>query len=175
MQLVRWALFTWDLAKVDDGKSLLEPRYQIRPALKSEEKDVRGVVIASFALDSDWSDMLLHLRDRFECALDEVFRKRSDIPCLVITTGSRIIGASALVPDAEAQNHLPSGPCVLNEYRNRGFGAELLRRSLLHLRDAGLATAHGVTKQSSPAAKFVYSKFGSVSSPCEFEPELAIH
>ncbi len=174
MKLVRWALFTWDLSKIDGGAPSLEPRYAIRTATKAEEKDVRNVIMAAFALDSDWSDVLLQLRDRFDEALDEVFRTKGPIPCLVLTTGQRIIGASALSLDPAAQNHLVSGPCILNEYRNRGCGAALLKLSLLALRDAGLTTAHGVTKQSSPAAKFVYSKHGSVSTRCEFEPELAL-
>ncbi len=174
MKLVRWALFTWDLSTIEGDASPIEERYSIHRATKAEEKDVRNVIMASFALDSDWSDVLLHLRDRFEDDLDEVFRKKGDPACLVVTTGSRIIGASALAIDPEARNHLVSGPCILTEYRNRGIGGELLRLSLLQLREAGLATAHGVTKQNSPAAKFVYTKFGSESARCEFEPELTI-
>jgi predicted N-acetyltransferase YhbS len=58
------------------------------------------------------------------------------VPALVICHGQRIIGASALSTEMDAENHLLSGPCVLMEYRNRGLGTALLYYSLKQLRTA---------------------------------------
>ncbi len=172
MKLVRWTRFTWDLAKLPAEGIALEPHYHIRPVARIEEKAVRAAISSSFALDMNWSDTLINMKDWLESKLDEVFEHRV-IPCLVVTHGARVIGASLLDPDLEAECHLISGPCILNEYRNRGIGTELLFQSLHALREAGFETARAVTKSNAPVAKFVYTKFNSVSEPCEFEPVLA--
>ena len=54
--------------------------------------------------------------------------------CLALRHGLRIIGADVLVADPARENHLTPGPCILMEYRNRGFGTALLGESLRQLR-----------------------------------------
>jgi N-acetylglutamate synthase-like GNAT family acetyltransferase len=111
------------------------------------------------------------MQEWMEARMDEVFAHKV-APCLVVTHGTRVIGASPLDPNKEAECHLVSGPCVLNEYRNRGIGTELLFQSLSALREAGFETVRAITKSNVPVAKFVYTKFNSVSEPWEFEPVL---
>jgi len=171
MKLVRWTRFTWDLAKLPAEGSVLEAHYHIRLVTKDEEKTVRSVIASSFALDMNWSDTLKTMKDWMESNLDAVFAHKL-VPCLVVTHGTRVIGASALDPNKEAEFHLLSGPCMLNEYRNRGIGSELLYQSLLALKEAGFEKARAITKSNVPVAKFVYTKFNSVSEPFEFEPVL---
>jgi len=171
MKLVRWMRFTWDLAKLPAVKSELESHYHIRVATHDDEKSVRSVIASAFSLDMNWSDTLKSLRDHFEAQIDRVFLEK-EVPCIVVSHGSRIIGASALDTSKEADNHLLSGPCILSEYRNRGLGTMLLRQSLQLMREAGLDKAHGITKSNVPAAKFIYTKFNSVSAPYDFEPEM---
>ena len=88
---------------------------------------------------------------------------------MVVCHGQRIIGACALAMAQESENHLPSGPCVLMEYRNRGLGTALLYHSLKQLALSGLTRAHGITKDNVVACKFIYPKFGSVSKEYEAE------
>jgi len=171
MKLVRWSRFTWDLAKLPEEGAPLAAQYRIRPATKEEEKFVRAVISSAFALDMNWSDTLKLMREWLEAELDEVF-ERKVVPCLVVTHGLRIIGASPLDLNKEAECHFVSGPCILNEYRNRGIGSELLYQSLLALREAGFEKARAITKSNVPVAKFVYTKFNSVGEPFEFEPVL---
>jgi predicted N-acetyltransferase YhbS len=171
MKLVRWLRFTWDLAKLPAMEGAVDSHYHIRTATPEDEKVVRGVIASAFSLDMDWSDTLKNLREHFETQIEQVFEEK-EVPCIVVSHGSRIIGASALSTNRDADNHLLSGPCILNEYRNRGLGTQVLRRSLQFLKDAGLGTAHGVTKHNVPAAKFIYPKFNSVNETYEFEPEL---
>ena len=172
MKLVHWTRFTWDLAKLPAQGNVLDSFYHIRPVKREEEKIVRAVISSAFALDMNWSDTLKTTKDWLEAALDEIFEHKV-VPCLVVTHGSRVIGASILSPRAEAECHLISGPCILNEYRNRGIGSELLYQSLHALQEAGFEKAHAITKINVPVAKFVYTKFNSVSEPWEFEPALA--
>ena len=172
MKLVRWTRFTWDLAKLPPEGNPLGPHYHIRPVTREEEKVVRAVIWSAFALDMNWSDTLKTMREWLDAQLDDVFDHRV-IPCLVVTHGSRVIGASPLDPDQEAESHLVSGPCILTEYRNRGIGSELLYQSLYALKQAGFEQARAVTKGNVPIAKFVYPKFNSESEPWEFEPVLA--
>lgn len=163
--------FTWDLKKLPAADAGVDSHYHIRVATHEDEKAVRSVISSAFSLDMDWSDTLKSLRDHFEAQIDRVFDGK-EVPCIVISHGSRIIGASALATENDAENHLLSGPCVLSEYRNRGLGTQLLRRSLQFLGDTGVEKAHGVTKHNVPAAKFIYPKFNSVSGTYDFEPEL---
>lgn len=171
MKLVRWMRFTWDLSKLPPLKSEGDSHYPIRVATPDDEKSVRSVISSAYSLDMDWSDTLKSLRDHFEAQIDKVFTEK-EVPCIVVQHGARIIGASSLDLNKEAENNLLSGPCVLNEYRNRGLGTTLLHRSLLLLRDAGLGRARGVTKYNVPAAKFIYPKFNSTSEQYDIEPEL---
>jgi N-acetylglutamate synthase-like GNAT family acetyltransferase len=159
------------MAKLPAEGAVLPEHYYIRPVTRDEEKTVRAVISSSFALDMNWSDTLKTMQEWMEARLDEVFAHKV-APCLVVTHGTRVIGASPLDPNKEAECHLVSGPCVLNEYRNRGIGTELLFQSLSALREAGFETARAITKSNVPVAKFVYTKFNSVSEPWEFEPVL---
>jgi GNAT superfamily N-acetyltransferase len=65
------------------------------------------------------------------------------------------------------------GPCVLVEYRNRGFGTGLLKHSLQALREAGVTRAVAVSKENAPVAKFLYPKFNGVLTPGDHTPLLA--
>lgn len=171
MKLVRWTRFTWDLAKLPAEGCALGEHYHIRPVGRDEEKTVRAVIASSFALDMNWSDTLKTMKDWLDSRLAAVFEHKM-APCLVVTHGTRIIGASALDVNRDAECHLVSGPCILNEYRNRGIGSELLFQSLSALREGGFETARAITKSNVPIAKFVYTKFNSVAEPWEFEPAL---
>ena len=187
MKLVRWTRFSWDLSRLAPVYPAIDSHYRIRQAAAEDEKVVRAVVFSSFTLDQNWNFLLREIREQLDASLDSVFHdrfernqrpNRSDPPtgdrfCLVATHGSRIIGVSALSANREAENHLLSGPCVLMEYRNRGLATALLAQSLIALREVNITVAYGLTKQNSPTAQFVYSKFGSSNSPYEFEPHLA--
>jgi len=122
---------------------------------------VQAVVLSSLTLDSDWSPMFGEIRPVIEAALQDVFHEKNDPLCLILTHGVRIIGASGLSSEHDAQRHLLTGPCVSMEYRNRGLGSALLAQSLRELKNAGLTTVRGVTKRGSAAAQFIYPKFGS--------------
>ncbi|HEX4085270.1 MAG TPA: GNAT family N-acetyltransferase [Chthoniobacteraceae bacterium] len=172
MKLVRWTRFTWELGKLPAEGSVLQEHYHIRPVAREEEKVVRAVIMSSFALDMNWSDTMKNIKDWMEARLDDVFGHKV-APCLVVTHGTRVIGASPLDPNRESECHLIAGPCILNEYRNRGIGTELLYQSLHALREAGFEKVHAITKANVPVAKFVYTKFGSTNEPWEFEPTLA--
>lgn len=169
MKIVRWRRFTWDLTKLPNLESRLPAYFNFREATREEAKVVRTMIMTSLSLDSAWSDALKVFRERLENQIDSVFQ-RGSVPAIVVTHGVRIIAASALSPEVEAESHLISGPCVLSEYCNRGLGTTLLHHSLRHLRTTGLDRAMGITKENVPACKFVYPKFGSVNAPYDYEP-----
>jgi N-acetylglutamate synthase-like GNAT family acetyltransferase len=172
MKLVRWKRFTWQIKQLPPTEGKLPAHFITRVATREEAKAVAHVVMTAFSLDSSWSDTLNLFRDRLEMQLDLAFQ-RETFPALVITHGPRIIAASALNTDPEADSNLVSGPCVLTEYCNRGLGSTLLHASLKQLSEAGLERATGITKESSTACKFIYPKFGSVSVPCQYALALA--
>jgi ribosomal protein S18 acetylase RimI-like enzyme len=173
MKLVRWKRFTWQLSKLPPLEQTLPAHFIVRAAAREEAKAVAHVVLTSFSLDSTWSDTLNLFRDRLEMQLDLAFNREST-PALVITHGPRIIAASVLNTDVDADSHLISGPCVLSEYGNRGLGTALLHASLRQLREAGLERAVAITKENTTACKFVYRKFGADGAPCEYVPALVV-
>lgn len=172
MKLVRWKRFTWDLAKLPTPAPLLAERYNVRPAFTEDRPGVSHIVISAFTLDSAWGDVCATVKEWMQAQLDAAFEREQSTAALVITHGQRVIAASAVNTEIEAETHLLSGPCVSMEYRNRGLGTALLYHTLLHLRQAGLTHVHGITKLNVPATKFVYPKFGSVAVEYEFEPAL---
>jgi N-acetylglutamate synthase-like GNAT family acetyltransferase len=162
----------WDLEKVTSAKKVgLDAHYGIRRATFDEILKVRNVVWTAFALDPQWGDILKSMQDYFAAQLDAVCEE-STFLCAVATHGSRIIGASVLNPAPTADNHLVSGPWVLNEYRNRGLGTALLLHSLQELGRAGLTHAYGVTRQGALGEKFIYPHFGSVPAAYDLQTEL---
>ena len=169
MKLVRWRRFIWDLTKLPPQKPALPKHYTLRAATRDEARTVRILIFSAFSLDTAWSDAFVIFRDQLEQQLENSF-SREPVPALVITHGQRIIAASALDTDAGAETNLISGPCVLVEYRNRGFGTALLYGSLSQLKQAGLKRCKGFCKETAPATKFVYPKFGSTNESFEFIP-----
>jgi GNAT superfamily N-acetyltransferase len=174
MKLVRWTRFTWDLGKLPRRENILAKCYTLRAAAQNEEAAVAAVVLRAFSLDTDWADQWAILRERLEWQLHLAFERES-VPAVVILHGARIVAASVLTTEVEADSNLTSGPCVLAEYRNRGLGSALLHASLEQLAHTGLPQAHGISKESAPATRFVYPKFGSTRVPCEYEPALAVY
>jgi predicted N-acetyltransferase YhbS len=172
MKLVRWKRFAWDLTRLPEYQSRLSSAFTIRPATRDEEKTVNHVISTAFRLDTAWGDSFGIARNLMEPHLAPGFTHRS-VPCLVVTHGTRIIAASALNLGEDAPFHLVSGPCVLSEYRSRGIGTALLHASLEHLKNAGLMTAYGISKESVPASRFVYPKFGSTSSDFDYQAVMA--
>ena len=172
MKLVRWKRYTWELAKLPPLESPLPAQYTLRAASAEDEEAVHRVIMGAFSLDSSWSDAFKSFEGKLQGQLAKAF-EHEDIPALVISHGQRIIAASALTVDREAESNLLSGPCVLMEYRNRGLGTALLFYSLKQLQNAGLEQARGISKENVVAGKFIYPKFGSTAVSHEPEPALA--
>ncbi len=171
MKLVRWKRFTWDLAKLPAVPPPLAGRYGIRPSFPEDREAVMTVVTTAFTLDALWGDTLATVREWLIAHINAAFDKEV-AAAVVITHGQRIIAASVITTDPDADTNLISGPCVSMEYRNRGLGTALLYHTLAHLRQAGLSRASGITKGNVPAAKFMYPKFGATGFDHEFEPAL---
>ena len=169
MKLVRWKRFTWDLKTLPTPAPKLDERYIVRPAFAEDQKTVSAILLSAFSLDSAWSDTGAAMREWLAAQIETAF-EREPAPALVITHGQRIIAASAINTDVDAETHLVTGPCVSMEYHNRGLGTALLYQTLAQLRQSGLAAAHGITKDNVAVAKFVYPKFGATSVEYEFEP-----
>jgi hypothetical protein len=173
MKLVRWKRFTWDLTKLPPSEHKLPAQYVFRAASREEGKAVNNVIMTAFSLDSAWSDTLGLFRERMESQIDQSF-ERETVPALVVTHGQRIIAASVISTEGDADSHLVSGPCVLSEYCNRGMGSALLRKTLAQLRDAGLDRGAAVTKENTAACKFVYTKFDSTAAEFEYTARVPV-
>jgi GNAT superfamily N-acetyltransferase len=170
MKLINWVQFTWDLTALPPTPAELPEHYEISAASADDETELRRVITSAFALDPEWNPTMNEVMQTIEGWLANAFESDAKTT-LVLRHGARIIGASALDPAGE--NHLSPGPCILMEYRNRGFGTKLLDRSLRALRDTGLERAIGIAKENSPVTKFLYTKFGGVAGPHQASPLLA--
>ena len=172
MKLLNWVRFTWDLNAIPLTAVDLPNHYQITPATREDETAVRKVLSCSFLLDPAWNPAIGEVMQSLQSWLDRAFIVEENT-CLTLRHGSRIIGASVLCRDPGAENHFAPGPCILMEYRNRGFGTRLLEASLQLLKDAGLTHVSGIARELSPVAKFLYPKYNGVASPVKVTVPMA--
>lgn len=173
MKLDNWVRFTWDVMTLPPLHAVLPEHYEITPATSEDEKEFRRVILSSFTLDPAWNPSIQEVIPTVESWLDRAFEGEGTT-LLSLRHGARMIGAAVIWTSEETDNHFSPGPCVLMEYRNRGFGTGLLLRSLAALRDSGCRKASAITTENSPASKFLYSKLASIATPYEFTPLVAV-
>ena len=154
-----WVRFSWQTASLGAAPGGAD---LIRPATREEGDDVLRVLLLSLSMDAAWNDSFARAEHHLREVIGRLFNTEEPL-CLVVPKGNRLIAASLLEPVSEAPSHLVSGPAVLMEYRNRGIGSRLLHASLSVLRDRGLSTATGITRDRTIAARHVYPKFGGKS------------
>jgi ribosomal protein S18 acetylase RimI-like enzyme len=169
MKLSNWIRFTWDLTRLPSFETTLPEHYEIGPATADDEKELRKIISSSFVLDPTWNPDLQEVTERIEAWLERAFASPA-CSFLALRHGTRIIGASVICTEADADMHMIPGPCISTEYRNRGFGTRLLEQALSRLREAGLGEASAVAKENVPVSKFLYPKFDAKSAPYDFTP-----
>ena len=172
MKPLNWIRFTWNLAALPETGTELPDHYEISRPTQDDETELRKVISSSFSLDPSWNPALQDIVQTIDVWLERAWEPETSV-CLALRHGLRIIGAAVLRLEPDATNHFSPGPCILMEYRNRGFGTRLLEHSLRALRDAGLSAAHAVAEENSPVTKFLYSKFDSTLAPHESSPLAA--
>jgi len=164
MNIMTWASFCWDLAKADLPGIVAPKHYRLRIVGAEDYEETRKMIARSFALDPNWNSALHEANAIVENAIARSLSSATTA-CLALRHGSRIIAGTFLAVEPDASEQLIPGPCVLMEYRNRGLGTLLLAAAMQHLRDAGLKRACAITRQGSPAARFLYPKFEGRPSP----------
>src|SRR5438874_6462151 len=163
MKKTGWVNFVWDLAG-NELPAIAAPRqYRLSLVKAAEREQLQGVIEKSFALDPGWNAALHMIDAQVKSSIAAAFDSES-ASWLARQHGARIVGGTLLMTDPNAPAQLVPGPCILMEYRNRGLGTLLLSSALHHLRDAGTTRACARTRESSPAARFFYPKFGGQSS-----------
>lgn len=158
-----WNHFVWQAASFS-APLILKTPFSVRRALVEEKEKATQVALLSLKMNTEWHDATDVTSTCIQEAAEHAFSEDSEPSCLVIAHGQRIIGVSILNLHSEAAYHLASGPWVLMEYRNRGFGSALLHASLHELAQHGIIEPRGMTRGNSIAARFIYSKFGGVMS-----------
>ena len=169
MKLDRWKQFIWNLSQLAEPAPALPSGLNFRPAERSDEATLQALTARAFSFDDQWTGSYRRIAEALQMRIHEAFRVHSH-PAITIMHGPRIIAASCLTSDSDADNHLFTGPCVLPEYRSRGLGSALLFQSLIALRKDGCHIARAVCKDATTAAKFIYPKFGSVCETYDLEP-----
>ncbi len=169
MKRESWKLFSWNLTLLDEEPVALPHGLIVSPASRSDEPTIHALVERAFTTDAQWTGSYGPISNALQDRIHEAFRSQN-YPALTIQHGSRIIAAAAFSTDADAENHLFCGPCVLPEYRSRGLGSALLLESLRILRNLELHVARALCKDGTTASKFVYPKFRSVCEPYAGDP-----
>ncbi len=159
MRFVQWVRFTWDLDTLPALTAALPEHYHIAPVSRADENEVRAVLARCFAHDTSWGGAIHEVKAMLEGWLEQTFAPEGSNLCLALRHGARIIGASIVVPDPLAEDHLAPGPCVQMEYRNRGLGTALLAEALRQLQAAGVPRAVALARRDGPVARFLYPKF----------------
>ena len=81
----------------------------------------------SVTQDTSWGDTIHEVGQMIDSWLDRALSPEGNGVCLTLRHGLRMIGASVLVADPALEDQLTPGPCILMEYRNRGFGYSFAR------------------------------------------------
>lgn len=173
MKWDRWKQFVWNLAELPRDAAALPGGLVFRPSQRSDEAAIQALTTRAFSFDDQWSGSYRRIAEALQIRIHEAFRVHPQA-AVTIVHGHRIIAASCLTSDADADNHLFTGPCVLPEYRSRGLGSALLLRSLMTLHKEGCYVARAVCKDATTAAKFIYPKFGSVCESYDLDPFNAL-
>jgi GNAT superfamily N-acetyltransferase len=171
---VQLAKFRWNLTALPADVAAIPKPFTLRTAGDQEIEDALRVIESSYDLDPEWSGCDKHVEQNVIPGARKALAGAGE--CLFILHGNRVIAASVINPEpAEGEVHLVSGPCVLNEYRNRGIGGSLLGATLEALRTRGLSEALGRTRPNGPSAKFLCGKFGGqqVAAPAVPAPDTA--
>jgi len=166
--MISWICFEWKTAGLPKNVVSSEP-FLLRVAEKSEQEGVAQAIKSAFSMDSVWGDVSRPLAGKLALDIEAAFAL-PEPSCVVLAHGSRVIGASVLEVNPEAENHLSSGPCILHEYRNRGLASVLLAASLAFLQKNDVSVARGMTRANSITARFIYPKFGGLPHPLEGDP-----
>lgn len=165
-----WLTFEWSLGTFVASARLKIPPFVFRCADADDRETVEKVILSAFSAEPPLSARDATLIMTPDAACDIAF-SGAGIACVVVQHGTRIIGASAMDGSEDASNHLLTGPCILQEYRNRGIGSALLFSSLEFLQDRGLKLARGRSRAQSTAGRFVYKKFAGRGTPIAVEPK----
>jgi len=170
MKSIGWSRFSWEAKDLPEtSRYIITETYSLRTASRQERALLHQVISSCFAQESCWNDVASKLMPRLQQEVEDKFVHHREGDCLVITHGNRVIAASVVDTSPSSDNHLITGPCITAEYRNRGFGALLLKESLLVAAQGGAEVLFGITRTNSPAARFVYPKYGGVSIPSEVD------
>jgi hypothetical protein len=169
MKRSSWKLFSWNLTLLNEEPVPLPHGLIVSPASKADESTILALVERSFTTDAQWTGSYGPISEALHARIHEAFRSQN-FPALTILHGPRIIAAASFSTEADAENHLFCGPCVLPEYRSRGLGSALLLESLRTLRNLDLHVARALCKDGTTASKFVYPKFRSVCEPYAGNP-----
>jgi GNAT superfamily N-acetyltransferase len=161
-----WQRFCWNLGNDLDVSRPVLPPFVFREADAGDRDAVLKVVSSALLMERAWTgtggDFSRNLDERCERAF------AGERPaCVVVQHGARVIGASVLDLDPAAEAHLVTGPCILHEYRSRGFGTALLQQSLERLHREGLQQVFALARVNSTAARYVYPKFGGTIVPAD--------
>jgi hypothetical protein len=170
MKKMRWVNFVWDLAGAKLPAIAAPRQFRLSLVKGPERRQLQEVIEKSFALDPGWNAELHMIDAQVKSSIAAAFNSEST-SWLALRHGARFVGGTLLMTDPDAPAQLVPGPCILMEYRTRDLGTLLLCSALRHLRDAGMSRACARTPESSPAARFLYPKFGGQSSL--IEPLLA--
>lgn len=163
-----WIQFSWDFSQLPEESPPFDRRFALTVAVPDDARDMEACLSRSYSTEHGWT---LQMKRRLETVQSVVRRELPEgtMDFLVMRHGTRIIAACGINDREDAQSHLPTGVCVLSEYRCRGLGTFMLHECLRQLRERGLPVARVITRRGITAERYLYPKFGGVPTPMEDE------
>ena len=159
--------FEWDLAKVPSLPAPLPPKHEIKVQANPEVESLWDAMQRSFLNESAW---MVSLESHLDPMRKKIFPEGKPLvgmEILVLQHGMRVVGVSAVMALAGQGTQLLSGIVMEYEYQRRGLGSALLLASLHHCANKGREKASVLTRVGVPAARYLYPKFGGLSTLIE--------
>ena len=160
MKSVRKVRYEWDLTKVPTQFPSLPAKHEIKEVKEYDVEAIWEGLQKTFLNEKGWIIGLDAHLEELRRRLFPEGKPLAGMELLVLMHGPRVVGVSAVYPVPGEGPQLLSGVTIDYEYQRRGLGTALLQATLRHLADKGLETVSVVTRETVPAAKFLYPKFG---------------
>ena len=153
-----WVRFSWDL--VHASLPTIPPaNTTIARANPESAAAILEVVIAAYASDPVWKDMLPAIKTRMSSRIAETIADES-CEYLILSKDGQLVGVSGIADAHWTGQNLLTGICIRPEFQRQRYGTFLLGYSLHRLRTRGLKEAVVYTENGSLADRKIYPLFG---------------
>ena len=168
-----WVRYDWTAADLPVEPPPIAADVSIREGEPGEGRALAELVVAAYASDPTWAEMMEGIEIRMRDRVLDTFGAPGSAYAVAVDAEGAPVGCSGVAVEHETGQNLLTGICVLPSHQRRGLGRRLLWESLRRLRELGVDRPRVYTEQGALADVHVYPSFGSERTPGVAYPPVA--